>query len=1090
MAEAPPEPAAAAAAVERRIVSVLFADLVGFTTLSEQLDAEDVATLQDAYFAACRETIQRYGGVLEKFIGDAAMAVFGAPRARDDDAERAVRAGLALIGALEQLEAGLGLQARTLQLRVGVNTGEVVHATSGQDEGRVTGDTVNTAARFQAAARPGHVLIGELTALTVAETIETEPIGIVELKGKAEPVRAWEAIGARSQPSREEALGALRAPMLGRDRERTHLEDALAKVTSTRSAGRIVIIAPPGVGKSRLLAEFGADADVHVLRARVRPQATAPYETVAQLLGSAGPQRLPQALADAGVPAARATVIGDQVARLLEPDARGGAAAADLAAERDVRFEAWIAALDALARGPQAWLVEDVHWAGGDLLAFLDLAGRAPSRAGRLVVATARPSLLETATAWSESGRLDLAPLPATDAEALVRALVGAALPAILVREVADRSDGTPLFIEELLRTWASVGALVRDGDAWRLAVQPDAVPLPPTVQAIYAAQLDDLPPDARLVARRGSVAGRRVPVAAFESLDLAGSGGRDGIDVLRRRAFLTGPVDDPITGDAYAYRHALLRDAGYASLARAERARLHVAMARWLESVAGDHADVVAEAVAEHLGTALDSLPALAAGGIHDRVALAGEAAAWYERAAESALRLAAIEASQRLFSRSIELTADDAPIDRARRRLRLGEILAASADLDAGIAEMEAALEGFGDDAAGVAAAAYALARAYMQQIRFGEAEQLTADTLARLADEPGALRARLHALHAWSVSAQGRSDGVRAETDTARAAAAAAGDPDLELDVLEHVNAARDEIDEAGADDWALLEEKALAIGRWHQVAVASRIRAVFEADIDPRAALPRLIAAAEVASAHGLTEQSGWAEYARTESLWVVGDWDEALAVGARVIALGERYAYDRLVFRTWVILLPIAAARGLSAVAEHWLRWWHGAATNFPTTPSPYARVLHGSIPVWLAQATDAPVSAPPADLTDAIIPMGNPHFVGAIETLARAWLDAGRTDVVAIAAQRSAELLAEPSPTRLMRASAALLEAWASGSTHAARAALDLAREHPAPWWELRALDALGDGSGAADIARSLGMRNSASPTGWSSSGY
>ena len=208
-----------ATSVDRRIVSVLFADIVGFTPLGERLDPEDVATVQDAYFSTVRETVQRYGGVVEKFIGDAAMAVFGAPRARDDDAERAVRAGLALIAAIEGIGARLGLQPNELQLRVGVNTGEVVHATEGPDAGRVTGDTVNTAARLQTAATPGTVLIGELTALTVAETIETSAIGPLELKGKAEPIRAWEATGARSHPSREEALGALHAPMLGRSAE-------------------------------------------------------------------------------------------------------------------------------------------------------------------------------------------------------------------------------------------------------------------------------------------------------------------------------------------------------------------------------------------------------------------------------------------------------------------------------------------------------------------------------------------------------------------------------------------------------------------------------------------------------------------------------------------------------------------------------------------------------------------------------------------------------------------------------------------------------------------------------------------------------
>src|SRR5688500_6397403 len=386
MAEAP-EPAAAAAAVERRIVSVLFADLVGFTTLSEQLDAEDVATIQDAYFAACRETINRYGGVLEKFIGDAAMAVFGAPRARADDAERAVRAGLALIGALEQLEAGLGLRARTLQLRVSANTGEVVPAPSGPAEGRVTGDTVNTAARLQAGAQPGTVLIGELTALTIAETIETEPIGTIELKGKAEPVRAWEATGARSQPSREEALGALKAPMLGRDAELSRLNDAVDAIAAARGADRIVIVAPPGVGKSRLLAELAATTSASVLRARVRPQATAPYETVAQLLAAPDVADLEGALVAAGVPGSRATVIRQEVARLVDPSSRPAEGGGDLAAERDARFDAWVTALDALSRGASVWLIEDVHWAGGDLLAFLEQAGRAQTRHGRLVVA-------------------------------------------------------------------------------------------------------------------------------------------------------------------------------------------------------------------------------------------------------------------------------------------------------------------------------------------------------------------------------------------------------------------------------------------------------------------------------------------------------------------------------------------------------------------------------------------------------------------------------------------------------------------------------------------------------------------------------
>ncbi len=1067
-----------AAAVERRIVSVLFADLVGFTPLSEQLDAEDVATVQDAYFAATRETIQRYGGILEKFIGDAAMAVFGAPRARDDDAERAVRAGLALIGALEQLEARLGMAPRTLQLRVGVNTGEVVHATEGPDAGRVTGDTVNTSARLQTAARPGAVLIGELTALTVAETIETQPIGTVELKGKREPMRAWEAIGARSQPSREEALGALKAPMLGRDDELRQLQAAVRAVAADRRADRVVIIAPPGVGKSRLLAELAATTDAEVLRARVRPQATAPYETVAQLLAAATPTKLEGALGKAGVADARASVVRQEVARLLEPSAASAGSTGDLAAEREARFEAWMTALEALEAlrgGASVWLIEDVHWAGGDLLAFLDHAGSVPARHGRLIVATARPSLLDTAASWCEGTRIDLAPLPPTDAAALVVALLGSALPDELVAAVVERSDGTPLFIEELLRTWASVGTLVHDGGAWQLAVEPEEVVLPQTVQAIYAAQLDDLPPDARMVARRGAVAGRRVPVAALKSLDLHER--RAGMDTLRRRSFVAGPLDDPITGNAYAYRHALLRDAGYASLARAERGRLHVAMARWLIETAADRVDVVAEGVAGHYASALDSLSALAGGDLPDRATLMHEAAAWYERAAESALRLSAHDAAQRMFARSVELTDAGQPLDLGRRRLRLGEILAASADLAAGIGEMEAALSSFGDDPRGVADASFALARAYMQQIRFPEAEALTADALERLSGEPAPRLARLHALHAWSIGAQGRSDGVNDEAELAWADAQRSGDALLELDVLEYVNAARGEIGEDAEDHWALLAEKALAVGRWHQVAVASRIQGVMQADTDPRAALDGLRAAGAVASAHGLTEQAGWIDYSRCEALWVVGDWDEALRAGRGVVELAERYAYERLAFRTWVVLLPMAAARRDAELAAHWERWWATAVGHFPSSPSPYGRVLNGAIAVWLAQATGRLAPSPPDDLTDALVAMSNPHFIGAVETVARAWLDSGRPDLAAQAATRAAEIAAEPNPTRLMRASAALLDAWVNGSASSARVALELAREHGAPWWELRALRALEDPH-AADVEAALNIHS------------
>ncbi|HET6649660.1 MAG TPA: adenylate/guanylate cyclase domain-containing protein [Candidatus Limnocylindria bacterium] len=1045
MASSPePVPAAIRASVERRIVTVLFADLVGFTPLSERLDAEDVAAVQDAYFASVRETIERYGGVLEKFIGDAAMAVFGAPHGRDDDAERAVRAGLALIAAVEHLGARLGLAPGELQLRVGVNSGEVVHATDGPDAGRVTGDTVNTAARLQAAARPNAVLVGPLTALTVREAIELTDAGPIELKGKVEPVAAWEADRIRDEPSRDAALGSLRAPLLGREEEVTSL--------ATMSSGRVAVIAPPGVGKSRLVTEVAARLEAagrRVLRARARPQSATPYEAVGQLLVAAGDGLAP---ALASLPPRRREVVAREVDALLRP----GPATTAEAMERDARFGAWADALDAFDASA-AWIIEDVHWAGPDLLAFLDHAAQGDQR---LVIVTARPSLLDSAAEWVATGeQLELSTLPRTDASALVTALVGDALPAELVAAIAERSDGNPLFIEELLRTWISVGTLVATDGGWRLAIEPGAVNLPPTVQAIYAAQLDDLPADARLVARRASVAGRRFPQAAMPALELEGLD--DGLDVLRRRAFVAGPQPDP-SGVVYAYRHALLRDAGYASLARVERARLHAALARWLEETAGARPAEVAQLVAEHYAAAAESVPAIGAPEGLARETLAVAAADWFERAAEAAVSLSAPEAAARLLDRSIELTAADAAIDLARRRMRRGEVLADSAELDAGVADIAAALETFTaalpDAHELYGEAAYRLGLGYMQQIRFGEAEELTAAAIARLADaDDPASTARLMALHAWSVAAQGRDEGCGDEAQRAREIGATVDDPGLQVDLLEHFAATTDELGTGTAEMWDELDDRARAAGRWRQAVMASRIRAQLAADSDPAGAMPQLIEATELAEAHGQTEQVGWTELSQAETLLVIGDWDAALEAGQRAITLGERYAYERLTFRTWMVVLPILAERRDPSWLPRYEAWWSGAVSHFPSVLSPYAIVLRAATAQWQARTRGEPFE-PTIELPDRAPPFSNPHFLAAREIITEALIATGQLD-------RAAELAAFEAKedwTDLMRASQCLIGAWvaqASGADASALAgdALAHARRIGARWWIERA---------------------------------
>ena len=366
--------------IERRIVTILFADLVDFTPLSERLDAEDVATIQDAYFAVVRDTVGRYGGTLEKFIGDAAMAAFGLGRARDDDAERAVRAGLALVHGVDSLGARLGLDVDALRVRVGINSGEAVigAAVPGDGEGtglgRVTGDTVNVAARLQAASTPGHVLVGAATALAVEDAIELEPGVSIDLKGKAEPVRAHMVVGIRPRPSRELAMGGMAAPTVGRAAELDVLLAASDRVRAG-STERILVVAPPGVGKSRVLAELsrrltGSDAGegIVVWRTRSRQESgvalTLVRDIVETAIGTAALGDLARRVEGLGVSEARARVVSDATVALLTPVAPDIPTERD-APERDQLFSAWRMALRAAAGGrPVLWLAEDLHWSG------------------------------------------------------------------------------------------------------------------------------------------------------------------------------------------------------------------------------------------------------------------------------------------------------------------------------------------------------------------------------------------------------------------------------------------------------------------------------------------------------------------------------------------------------------------------------------------------------------------------------------------------------------------------------------------------------------------------------------------------------
>jgi class 3 adenylate cyclase len=1057
-------------AVERRIVTVLFADLVGFTSLSERLDAEDVTIVQDAYFEAVREAIDRHGGLLEKFVGDAAMAVFGAPTARDDDAERAVGAGLALVAAIERVGSQLGLDPGALRLRVGIASGEAVYGAATAERGPVTGDTVNVAARLQAAADPGSVVVGEVTAVAIGAAVELEAVGPLELKEKAEPVRAWRVAGFRPERSREAALGDLRAPMIGRDGELARL---LGGIGATRL---VLVVAPPGVGKSRLLTELASSAarsGAAVLRAQLRPDLLSPFEPVGQLVRSAGLEDAAERLRSAGVGDARARVVLDALDAVVAP---AGTASAE-AAERDRLFSAWLEGLDALVGGARSvWLVEDVHWASPDLLAFL--AHSTDAGRDRLVVATARPSLLESAPEWcAAADLLHLAPLPPADVRALVQELVGDALGPELVERIADRSGGNALFVEELLRTWIGTGVLAHtDGDGWSLSADPAEVGLPPTVQAIYAAQLDDLAPGARTAARHASVAGRRFPLDALPTLAVPETA--DAVAVLQRRALLGEPRDETALGRTLRFRHALLRDTAYASLARADRATLHLDLAGWLSTRPSEALPAIAEVIARHYAAAIETAPALASEvGGRGRAEIGATAADWFERASRVAAGVAAWESAYALGERSLELTADDQPLLRARRL----EWLARAAEHGAGAAEAEArardALElcRGSQDRDGLSSAALLLGRLLHAQARFAEAERLADELLDDVGEARDAATVRLLVMHAHAVLG-GRDAYEEAGRDSDRALEIARelGDAELELTVLELATPLRAE---RGDPDpgWADLEHAARRGRRWPTVVGALRAQAASHVDDDPEAVGGLLAPALALAEAQGLVEPAAWCDYVGAEAGLCAGRWDDALEGGLRAIAVGEERGFSRVVYRSWFVLLPIARERGLEELL-------HRARPTFPgwgepgPSDSTFARIVVTAAQLHLAAAgLEAPfVPGVEWALPSFELDHGGPSWLAGIETVVEAWLAAGELDGAEQALDRMRDRLELSPTTRLASAVEALLrsrlrsEQRRSGDAAAgARRALDLLGDG-GPWWRAKAIRVL-EKNGAAD---------------------
>jgi class 3 adenylate cyclase/tetratricopeptide (TPR) repeat protein len=568
-------------AVSRRTVTVLFADVADSTPLGERLDAESLRQVMSRYFDQMAGVLERHGGTVEKFIGDAVMAVFGIPELHEDDALRAVRAATELREALAKLNEELQRELEVrIGIRVGVNTGEVVAGDGAGDQRLVTGDAVNVAKRLEEAARTGEILVGETTRRLVENAAVLEPRDALTVKGKAEPIVAWNVLavieGATPYARR------LDAPLIGRADELRTLRDLFDESVTDRSCRLVTVVGPAGIGKSRLAAELCASvrSEAAVLTGRCLPYGDGiTFWPLVQIVGVLG--------SDEGV---RGILAGTDDAELVAERVLGAVGPTPTAPGGEM-FWAVRRLLEELARGqPLVVLVEDIHWAEPKLLDLLEYLAGWTHDAPILLLCLARPDLLDERPGWltSQTGTgLLLGPLTKGESEALLEE-IGREWPldATARARITAAAEGNPLYVEQM-------AAMLAEGDPL------DSIP--PSIHALLAARLDRLPLDERAVLERAAIAGKEFARGAI--LRLSPEDGRADVDehllsLVRKDLLAARPGRE----DAYRFRHVLIRDAAYAGTSKELRAQLHERFADWAARTNAGRAGELDEIVGYHL--------------------------------------------------------------------------------------------------------------------------------------------------------------------------------------------------------------------------------------------------------------------------------------------------------------------------------------------------------------------------------------------------------------------------------------------------------------------------------------------------------
>src|SRR5579862_1145764 len=568
---------------ERKVVTVLFTDLVGFTSRAEELDPEDVRAMLTPYYARLREQIEQRGGTVEKFIGDAVMAVFGAPVAHEDDPVRAVLTAIAIRDGSPDLE-----------LRTAVNTGEALvalDADAGAGEGMVSGDVVNTAARLQSAAPVNGILVGEATYRATRHVFEYREAAAVEAKGKAKPVPVWEVVAARSRFGTDVDT-THRAPLVGRERELFFLTDAFARSKGEETAQLVTLVGVPGIGKSRLVAELFSvlddDPDLYWWRqGRSLPYGESRSVWALGEIVKAQAGILESDDAETAETKLTAACRDEWVLTHLKPLVGLGSAADESRDRRVEAFSAWRRFFETLAEErPLVLVFEDLHWADDTLLDFVDYMAEWVSGVPILIVATARPELIDRRPGWGGGKRnATTISLGALTDEATAKLLP--VMPAEKQQLVLKRAEGNPLYAAEFAR-------MIEDSPG-------EELPLPETVQGLIAARIDQLSPEEKALVQDASVLGKVFWPSALESAS------EDALHALERKEFIRRDRRSSVADETqYAFLHLLVRDVAYAQIPRARRMEQHRAAASWIESIAPDRSEDRAEMLAHHYREAL----------------------------------------------------------------------------------------------------------------------------------------------------------------------------------------------------------------------------------------------------------------------------------------------------------------------------------------------------------------------------------------------------------------------------------------------------------------------------------------------------